>query len=84
LGDSLKFLVERWSKECERKSMKFKSALRYEENFEEIIGAGADLFWVSINWHYEFDSVCEVIRSLPAEVRTVVGRKFATRNSPFR
>ena len=111
--------MERWSKECERKSMKFKSAvciypyyqevpiyeffpplgleyvtaaiedqveniciidLRYEEHFEEIICAGADLFCVSVNWHYEFDSVCEVIRSLPAEVRTVVGGKFATEN----
>ena len=54
--------------------------LRYEENFEDIIGAGADLFCVSVNWHYEFDSVCTVIRSLPADVTTAVGGKFATEN----
>jgi magnesium-protoporphyrin IX monomethyl ester (oxidative) cyclase len=54
--------------------------LRYEENFEKVVGAGADLFCVSVNWHYELDSVCEVIRSLPAEATTVVGGKFATEN----
>lgn len=54
--------------------------LRYEEHFKEIVGAGADLFCVSVNWHYEFDSVCEVIRSLPAEATTVIGGKFATEN----
>jgi len=53
--------------------------LRYERRFEEAI-RGADLFCVSVNWHYEFDSVCEVIRSLPAETMTVVGGKFATDN----
>jgi magnesium-protoporphyrin IX monomethyl ester (oxidative) cyclase len=54
--------------------------LRYEENFEKVVGAGADLFCVSVNWHYELDSVCAVIRSLPAEATTVVGGKFATEN----
>ncbi len=54
--------------------------LRYEENFKKIISAGTDLFCVSVNWHYEFDSVCEVIRSLPADVTTVIGGKFATEN----
>ncbi len=54
--------------------------LRYEEHFEEVVRGGADLFCVSVNWHYEFDSVCEVIRSLPAEATTVIGGKFATEN----
>ncbi len=54
--------------------------LRYEEEFEKVIAAGADLFCVSVNWHYEFDSVCKVIRSLPADATTVVGGKFATDN----
>lgn len=54
--------------------------LRYEEDFEGVVGGGADLFCVSVNWPYEFDSVCEVIRSLPAEATTVVGGKFATEN----
>ena len=54
--------------------------LRYEEDFEGVVGGGADLFCVSVNWPYEYDSVCEVIRSLPAEATTVVGGKFATEN----
>ena len=54
--------------------------LRYEEDFEGVVSGGADLFCVSVNWPYEFDSVCEVIRSLPAEATTVVGGKFATEN----
>ena len=54
--------------------------LRYEEDFEGVVNSGADLFCVSVNWHYEYDSVREVIRSLPANVTTVVGGKFATVN----
>jgi len=54
--------------------------LRYEEDFDGVVRAGADLFCVSVNWPYEYDSVCEVIRSLPAETTTVVGGKFATVN----
>jgi anaerobic magnesium-protoporphyrin IX monomethyl ester cyclase len=54
--------------------------LRYEKHFDEDLRAGADLFLVSVNWHYEFDSVCEVIRSLPAGTMTVVGGRFATEN----
>jgi anaerobic magnesium-protoporphyrin IX monomethyl ester cyclase len=54
--------------------------LRYEKHFHEIVGVGADLFCVSVNWPYEFDSVCNVIRSLPAGVTTVVGGKYATEN----
>ena len=54
--------------------------LRYEKDLAGVLGAGADLFCVSVNWHYEFDSVCEVIRSLPARTATVVGGKFATEN----
>jgi radical SAM superfamily enzyme YgiQ (UPF0313 family) len=45
-----------------------------------VLRAGADLFLVSVNWHYEFDSVCEVIRSLPPDTLTVVGGRFATEN----
>ena len=54
--------------------------LRYEKEFEKVVADGADLFCVSVNWPYEYDSVCEVIRSLPAETTTVVGGKFATEN----
>jgi anaerobic magnesium-protoporphyrin IX monomethyl ester cyclase len=54
--------------------------LRYEKEFERVVGAGADLYCVSVNWPYEYDSVCEVIRSLPADATTVVGGKFATEN----
>jgi|WetSurMetagenome_2_1015567.scaffolds.fasta_scaffold21199_2 radical SAM superfamily enzyme YgiQ (UPF0313 family) len=54
--------------------------LRYEKRFDEELRAAADLFLVSVNWPYEFDSVCEVIRSLPAGVMTVVGGRFATEN----
>jgi anaerobic magnesium-protoporphyrin IX monomethyl ester cyclase len=54
--------------------------LRYERHFGDVISGGADLFCVSVNWHYEFDSVCAVIRSLPAEATTVIGGKFATEN----
>ncbi|UCF04185.1 MAG: B12-binding domain-containing radical SAM protein [bacterium] len=54
--------------------------LRYEENYKKTVDTGADLFCVSVNWHYEFDSVCEVIRSLPVDVMTVIGGKFATEN----
>jgi radical SAM superfamily enzyme YgiQ (UPF0313 family) len=54
--------------------------LRYEKRFDEELRAGADLFLVSVNWHYEFDSVCEVIRSLPAGTMTVVGGRYATEN----
>jgi magnesium-protoporphyrin IX monomethyl ester (oxidative) cyclase len=54
--------------------------LRYEEHFQEIISNDVELFCVSVNWHYEFESVCEVIRSLPAGVMTVVGGKYATEN----
>jgi len=54
--------------------------LRYEKEFETVVAAGADLFCVSVNWPYEYDSVCEVIRSLPADATTVVGGKFATEN----
>jgi anaerobic magnesium-protoporphyrin IX monomethyl ester cyclase len=54
--------------------------LRYEKHFDGELRAGADLFLVSVNWHYEFDSVCEVIRSLPAGTMTVVGGRFATEN----
>lgn len=54
--------------------------LRYEKNFEEVVDAGADLLCVSVNWPYEWDSVCEVIRSLPEGATTVVGGKYATEN----
>jgi anaerobic magnesium-protoporphyrin IX monomethyl ester cyclase len=54
--------------------------LRYEKHFEESVRNGADLYCVSVNWPYEYDSVCEVIRSLPADKTTVVGGKFATVN----
>ncbi len=54
--------------------------LRYEKRFDEDLRAGADLFLVSVNWPYELDSVCEVIRSLPAGTMTVVGGRFATEN----
>ena len=54
--------------------------LRYEKHFDEELRAAADLFLVSVNWHYELDSVCEVIRSLPAGTMTVVGGRFATEN----
>ena len=54
--------------------------LRYEQYFNEDLCAGTDLFLVSVNWPYEFDSVCEVIRSLPAGTMTVVGGRFATEN----
>jgi len=54
--------------------------LRYEEHFDEFVEGGADLFCLSVNWHYEYESVCEVIRSLPAGATTVVGGKFATVN----
>lgn len=54
--------------------------LRYEKDFDGVINNGADLFCVSVNWHYEYDSVREVIRSLPHGVTTVVGGKFATVN----
>jgi len=54
--------------------------LRYEREFEKVVRGGADLFCVSVNWPYEYDSVCEVIRSLPAGTTTVVGGKFASEN----
>ncbi len=54
--------------------------LRYEEDFTGIKNSDADLYCVSVNWHYEYDSVREVIRSLPPDVTTVVGGKFATVN----
>jgi magnesium-protoporphyrin IX monomethyl ester (oxidative) cyclase len=54
--------------------------LRYEKEFEKVVRGGADLFCVSVNWPYEYDSVCEVLRSLPTEATTVVGGKFATEN----
>ncbi len=54
--------------------------LRYEKHVGEALAGGADLFCVSVNWHYEFDAVCEVIRALPPEVTTVVGGKYATDN----
>ncbi len=54
--------------------------LRYERHFDQVRNSGADLFCVSVNWHYEYDSVCDVIRSLPPGVTTVIGGKFATEN----
>jgi magnesium-protoporphyrin IX monomethyl ester (oxidative) cyclase len=53
--------------------------LRYEKHFERATG-GADLFCVSVNWPYEYESVCRVIRSLPPDVTTVLGGKFVTAN----
>jgi magnesium-protoporphyrin IX monomethyl ester (oxidative) cyclase len=54
--------------------------LRYEKHFDRDLIEGADLFLVSVNWHYELDSVCEVIRSLPPGIMTVVGGRYATEN----
>ncbi len=44
----------------------------------DAIRDGVDLFCVSVNWPYEYESVCDVIRSLPPGVPTVVGGKYAT------
>ncbi len=54
--------------------------LRYETDYKRIVNNGADLFCVSVNWHYEFDSVCKIIRSLSREVMTVVGGRYASEN----
>jgi len=51
--------------------------LRYERNgfgnFE-----GFDALCVSVNWKYEFEEVCEVIRSLPAGKPVIIGGRTAT------
>ena len=52
--------------------------LRLEKNFGDVLKVPPDMFCVSVNWHYEFESVCEVIRALPPEVLTVVGGRQAT------
>jgi magnesium-protoporphyrin IX monomethyl ester (oxidative) cyclase len=58
--------------------------LRREEDYADSLRSeirnGVDLFCVSVNWHYEYESVCKIIRSLPSRVTTVVGGKFATEN----
>ncbi|MHC4779124.1 MAG: B12-binding domain-containing radical SAM protein, partial [Planctomycetota bacterium] len=51
-----------------------------ETSFREIVADGVDLICVSVNWHFEFDSVCEIIRALPHEVTTIVGGTHATQN----
>lgn len=52
----------------------------YAEALRSEIRAGVDLFCVSVNWPYEFESVCEIIRSLPHGTPTVLGGKYATEN----
>ncbi|MFC1693046.1 B12-binding domain-containing radical SAM protein [Candidatus Latescibacterota bacterium] len=54
--------------------------LRYEKNFRELITDDVDLLCISVNWHYETESVIEIIRSLPKDIMTVVGGKYATEN----
>ncbi|MHC4600503.1 MAG: B12-binding domain-containing radical SAM protein [Planctomycetota bacterium] len=58
--------------------------LRWEEDlessFRDLVGRGVDLFCVSVNWHYEYESVLDIIRALPADVPTVVGGTHATQN----
>jgi anaerobic magnesium-protoporphyrin IX monomethyl ester cyclase len=49
-------------------------------SLRKAVEEGVDLFCVCVNWEYEFDSVCEVIRSLPAGIPTVVGGRHATEN----
>ena len=53
---------------------------RFESDLSEIRAADVDLFCVSVNWHYEFDSVLDIIKALPKGPMTVVGGKFATEN----
>jgi len=54
--------------------------LRFEKDLHGILRNGADMFCVSVNWHYEFHSVCELIRALPKDATTVVGGRHATAN----
>jgi magnesium-protoporphyrin IX monomethyl ester (oxidative) cyclase len=54
--------------------------LRFEKDLHGFLRDGADMFCVSVNWHYEFDSVCELIRALPKDATTVVGGRHATAN----
>lgn len=54
--------------------------MRYEKDLAGIAAAGADMFCVSVGWHYDIEDVYAVIRSLPKEVMTVIGGKYATEN----
>lgn len=58
--------------------------LRYETGYRDVgrlcrwIRNDIDLICISIIWNAQFDSVCDLIRKLPADVTTVVGGNKAT------
>jgi magnesium-protoporphyrin IX monomethyl ester (oxidative) cyclase len=54
--------------------------MRCEKNLPGIVAGGADMFCVSVGWHYDVEDVYKVIRSLPEDVMTVAGGKYATEN----
>lgn len=54
--------------------------MRYEKDLSGIAAGGADMFCVSVGWHFDIEEVYKVIRSLPKEAMTVVGGKYATEN----
>jgi magnesium-protoporphyrin IX monomethyl ester (oxidative) cyclase len=51
---------------------------RMVEDVKPVFKLQACLFCVSVNWNYEFESVCRVIRALPREATVVVGGRHAT------
>jgi len=54
--------------------------MRYEKDLAGVAAPDADMFCVSVGWHYDIEDVYTVIRSLPKEVMTVIGGKYATEN----
>ncbi len=51
--------------------------LRYEKRLPANLGR-FDALCISLNWKYEFDDVCETIRSLPRGIPVIVGGRTAT------
>ncbi|MFQ3674952.1 MAG: radical SAM protein [Endomicrobiia bacterium] len=52
--------------------------LRFEQNYTKFINSSLDMICISVNWYYEFENVCNIIRSLPQNIFTVVGGRQAT------
>ncbi|MCX5782785.1 MAG: radical SAM protein [Elusimicrobia bacterium] len=52
--------------------------LSKEKDYRKFIRDDIDLYLVSVNWKWYFDSVCDIIRSLPENVMTIVGGRYAT------
>lgn len=58
--------------------LRYESVYQNPETLSRFIRAEIDLLCIGIQWDTKFESVCDFVSSLPAEVTTVVGGRKAT------